>query len=75
MPTYEWWVRPDDERKVVGRKEKELRRGKHFYANDHGFSRIDNPLPSAFTDQIICGDSEEVLKQLPDNFGGQSSAK
>ena len=57
----------NDERKVVGRKEKELRRGKHFYANDHGFSRIDNPLPAAFTNQIVCGDSEAVLKELPDN--------
>ena len=61
------YVGYNDERKVVGRKEKELRRGKHFYANDHGFSRIDNPLPPEFTDQIVCGDSEEVLKQLPDN--------
>ena len=61
------YVGYNSERKVVGRKEKELRRGKHFYANDHGFGRIDNPLPAAFTDQIVCGDSEAVLKELPDN--------
>lgn len=61
------YVGYNSERKVVGRKEKELRRGKHFYANDHGFSRMDSPLPAAFTDQIVCGDSETVLKQLPDN--------
>ena len=55
------------ERKVVDRKQKERRRGKHYYANDHDFSRESNPLPPDFTNQIICGDSEEVLKQLPDN--------
>lgn len=61
------YVGYNSERKVIGRKEKELRRGKHFYANDHGFSRAENPLPSKFTDGIICGDSEVVLKELPDN--------
>ena len=55
------------ERKVSGRKQKEQRRGKHYYANDHDFSRESNPLPPDFTNQIICGDSESVLKQLPDN--------
>ena len=55
------------ERKVSGRKQKELRRGKHYYANDHAFTRESNPLPPDFTNQIICGDSEAVLKQLPDN--------
>ena len=61
------YVGYNSERKVVGRKEKELRRGKHYYANDHGFSRAENPLPPRFADQIVCGDSEAVLKDLPDN--------
>lgn len=61
------YVGYNEERKVVGRKEKELRRGKHYYANDHGFSRTENLLPAKFVDQIICGDSEDVLKELPDN--------
>ena len=61
------YVGYNNERKVVGRKEKELRRGKHFYANDHGFSLAENPLPTPFTDQIICGDSEAILKNLPDS--------
>ena len=61
------YVGYNKERKVVGRKEKELRRGKHFYANDHDFSRHTNLLPPDFTDRIVCGDSEEVLRQLPDN--------
>ena len=55
------------ERKVVGRKQKAQRRGKHYYANDHQFAKPDYPLPGNFADRIICGDSEEVLKQLPDN--------
>lgn len=57
----------NSERKVVDRKIKELRRGKHYYANDHGFAKPSNPLPSEFNNQIICGDSEEVLRRLPDN--------
>ena len=61
------YVGYNSERKVVGRKQKELRRGKHYYANDHGFSKIANPLPPDFEDRIICGDSGEVLKRLPDN--------
>ena len=61
------YVGYNDERKVVDRKQKEIRRGKHYYANDHDFTRESNPLPPNFTNQIICGDSESVLKQLPDN--------
>ncbi|MDE0554014.1 MAG: hypothetical protein OXI24_07360, partial [Candidatus Poribacteria bacterium] len=55
------------ERKVKNRKEKEAARGKHYYANAHNFSKKTNPLPGEFTDKIICGDSQVVLKQLPDN--------
>ena len=61
------YVGYNSERKVVDRKLKEQRRGKHYYANDHDFTKISNPLPSEFTDQVLCGDSEEVLKRLPDN--------
>ena len=55
------------ERKVVARKQKEERRGKHFYANDHSHEHQTNLLPPEFMDSIVCGDSEELLKQLPDN--------
>ena len=55
------------ERKVVDRKGKVRRRGKHYYANDHPFTKENVALPDAFADQIVCGDSEEVLRQLPDN--------
>ncbi|MCY3544994.1 MAG: site-specific DNA-methyltransferase [Chloroflexi bacterium] len=61
------YVGYNSERKVVDRKLKELRRGKHYYANDHDFTKTSNPLPPEFSDQIVCGDSEEVLKRLPDN--------
>lgn len=55
------------ERKVKNRKQKEAARGKHYYANANGFSKKSNPLPEEFTNKIICGDSQVVLKQLPDN--------
>ena len=55
------------ERKVAGRKEKELRRGKHFYANDNDFSRTNNEFPGDLANQVVCDDSEQVLASLPDN--------
>ena len=55
------------ERKVEGRKRKETRRGKHYYANDHDFSKETNNLPNEFKNTIVQGDSELVLKNLPDN--------
>ena len=61
------YVGYNSERKVAGRKQKELRRGKHYYANDHGFIKPGNALPAAYRDRIVCGDSETVLKELPDN--------
>ena len=61
------YVGYNKERKVVNRKQKERRRGKHYYANDHDFSPQFNPLPDDLTDRIICEDSEAALKKLPDN--------
>jgi DNA modification methylase len=57
----------DKERKVKNRNRKERERGKYYYARDHSFSKKNNPLPDQFKNKIIIGDSEEVLKQLPDN--------
>jgi len=57
----------DRERKVKNRKRKELRRGKYFYATNYRFSKIVNEVPKEFVNKIICGDSEFVLKKLPDN--------
>ena len=61
------YVGYDRERKVAGRKGKEARRGKHYYARDHDFGAEENALPEKFRDRIVCGDSEAKLKQLPDN--------
>ena len=54
-------------RKVKDRVAKELRRGKHYYANDHVYRTTNNPLPQRFIDKIMCGDAEAVLQELPDN--------
>ncbi len=61
------YVGYNKERKVKDRKAKEMRRGAYYYARDHDFSKKNNELPKEFENQIICGDSEEVLKRLPDN--------
>lgn len=55
------------ERKVLGRRKKEARRGKHYYAQNTDFARQTNPLPDRFVDSVLRGDSEHVLKDLPDN--------
>lgn len=55
------------ERKVANRKNKEKERNKFFYAKGHNFSKHNNDFPSCFLNKIICADSEEFLKRLPDN--------
>lgn len=55
------------ERKVVNRKKKEQDRSKHYYANDNTFSKQNNNMPSQYINQIVCADSLEFLKTLPDN--------
>lgn len=55
------------ERKVKDRKVKEVNRNKYYYANDSGFSTINNIIPDNFENKIICGDSLDVLKKLPSN--------
>jgi len=55
------------ERKVAGRKAKAEKRGMYYYANDNKFSQENTNLPKEYVDKIICADSEELLKKLPDN--------
>lgn len=55
------------ERKVRSRKVKEKNRSKHYYANDNDFSRKNNPLPEDSVNKIVCADSLDYLKTLPDN--------
>ncbi|MBC6497995.1 MAG: site-specific DNA-methyltransferase [Alphaproteobacteria bacterium GM7ARS4] len=53
------------ERKVLHRKTKEKRReGYHAFAKDYPKSH--HPLPASFVNTIICGDSLQILRQLPD---------
>jgi len=61
------YVGYNKERKVSNRRTKELRRGKHYYANDVHFKKTNRQIPDAFANRIICGDSELELKALPDN--------
>lgn len=61
------YVGYNDERKVGNRKRKEARRGRHYYANSHDFARKNMPTPKSFKNSILCGDSEDVLKGMPDN--------
>ena len=53
-------------------KDKEINKRKkkrilHYYANDNNFSQINVEIPVEFKNKIVCGDSLEVLKKLPDN--------
>ena len=61
------YINYNKERKVQGRKNKVKEREIHFYANDNTFSKKNNEVPKDYENKIICGDSEEVLKKLPDN--------
>jgi len=55
------------ERKVAGRERKVKARGSWYYALGHGFEREENALPEEFRNAVITGDSEEVLRALPQN--------
>jgi len=55
------------ERKVKNRIGKEKQRGKYFYARGNSFKKSSNEAPNSFVDKIVCGDSENVLSELPDN--------
>lgn len=61
------YVGYDKERKVKNRKDKEKERGLYYYAQNHNFSKQNNPLPEQYVDKIITGDSAQVLKNFPDN--------
>ncbi len=61
------YVGYNKERKVKDRKEKEILRGKYYYAKDHPFSKENHKVPQEYIDKIIVGDSEEFLPKLPDN--------
>lgn len=55
------------ERKVVGRKDKEVNRTRFYYADGNDFVDKNNEFPIEYRDRIVCADSLSVLKKLPDN--------
>lgn len=61
------YVGYNKERKVKDRKAKEQNRNQYYYAFDNKFSSTNNSIPKEYENKIICGDSFEVLKNLPDN--------
>jgi DNA modification methylase len=61
------YVDYNSERKVQNRKEKEEKRQQFYYTKGNNFSKTNREIPKEFEDQIICGDSQEILSKLPDN--------
>jgi len=61
------YVDYNKERKVQNRKEKEEKRQQFYYTKGHHFSKTNNEIPKEFENQIICGDSQDILAKLPDN--------
>ena len=57
----------NSERKVQNRKEKEEKRQQFYYTKGNDFSKTNTEIPKEFENQIICGDSQEILSKLPDN--------
>lgn len=55
------------ERKVADRKEKEQKRESYYYARDAPFEERNNQVPPEYVNRIFCADSEDLLKELPDN--------
>jgi len=61
------YVDYNNERKVQNRKEKEEKRQQFYYTKENDFSKRNNDIPKEFENQIICGDSQNILSKLPDN--------
>lgn len=55
------------ERKVKHRKQKEQKRDRIYYAKGHSFSSVNFDPPPDLENKILCGNSLELLKGLPDN--------
>ncbi|MGH7952818.1 MAG: DNA methyltransferase [Limisphaerales bacterium] len=61
------YVGYNSERKVQGRAKKVANREPYFYATKNNFSATNHQIQNEFKNKIICADSEELLKKLPDN--------
>jgi len=61
------YVDYNNERKVKNRGKKEVNRSQYYYAQGHPFTKENNNCSEEFINKIIVGDSEIVLKNIPDN--------
>lgn len=61
------YVTYNDERKVQNREQKSKVRNKFYYAEGNSFSKKNNILPDEYIDKVLCADSKELLKKIPDN--------
>lgn len=61
------YVDYNKERKVKDRKKKEVNRSQYYYAQDNTFKKENNSFPVEFENKILVGDSEVLLKNIPDN--------
>jgi DNA modification methylase len=55
------------ERKVRDRKKKIQDRGSYYYARNSKFAMSSNPFPEDLLDTITVADSEEAMRNIPDN--------
>lgn len=61
------YVGYNQERKVKDRKAQVIKRSSYFYALNNNFTQEINEIPKELENKILCGDSETLLKKLPDN--------
>jgi DNA modification methylase len=61
------YVGYNKERKVKNRRGKEKARGIYYYAQGNNFSSKNAEIPDEYENRIVVGDSESILKKLPDN--------
>lgn len=61
------YVDYNKERKVKDRRNKEVARNQYYYTEGNKFSEANNELPKKYWDKIITGDSETILREVPDN--------
>ena len=61
------YVDYNKERKVKDRKKKESNRSQYYYAQGNTFKKENNNFPTEYVNKILLGDSEVILKNIPDN--------
>jgi DNA modification methylase len=61
------YVDYNKERKVRDRKKKEVNRSQYYYAQGNTFKKENKNFPEEFVNKILVGDSEVILKNIPDN--------